>query len=97
MITGTNNIIVVQPYIRLFSLSIILNQDSDDLTWGHVPSIHSRSLPTNGEIVVPTTGTNILMLTIMSFQLWHEIYLKIENPKFCGNQVTPVSRVTNHR
>ena len=63
------------------------------------------SLQTSAEMLAPSVGTTILLIIITNFvdsirgrcQLWHEIYLRIENPNFCINQVTPVSSVTNHQ
>ena len=76
------------------------------LNWPNLGPRRIGSLPslqTNGEVPAQTNGTTILLLTIMNFvesirgrtHLYHEICVKIKNPQFCGNQVTPVWRVTN--
>jgi len=95
-----------KPPFNRFALKV--NHTKMGLNWphlGHVASIHLPSLQTSGELPEPTTGTTVLLLTIMNFvessrswfHLQHAIFVNIKNPCFCGNQVTPVSRVTNQQ
>ena len=85
---------------------LMVNHTKMGLNWphlGHVASVHLPSLQTSGDISAPTIGITVLVLTIMNFvgssrgwfHLQHEIFVNIKYPCFCGNQVTPVSRVTN--
>ena len=78
------------------------------LNWPHLGPRRIGPLPslqTSAEILAPSIGTTILLVTIINFvesirgriDLYRKICMKIKNPCFCRNQVTPVWSISNRQ